>query len=95
MLEWEYDKSLDEESEKNMKTFEYEAMVANGENQCGTLEAETQKDAIAKIRDMGMFPTKVREALIEQPYEKDYLEYLAETFGKKLIAWGKALTGDK
>ena len=95
MLEWEYDKSLDEESEKNMKTFKYEAIVADGENQCGTLQAEDQKDAIKKVRDMGMFPTKVREVEIVNAYEKDYLEYLAETFGKKLIAWGKALTGDE
>ena len=76
-----------------MKEFEYVAIVFGGDEQCGTISAEDSKDAIQQIRDMGLFPTKVREKVSkkEREYRKTYFQYIAELLGDKLIEIGKNL----
>lgn len=44
-----------------MPTFTYEAMNAAGHESNGELDAQTTEEAIGKIREQGLFPTKVRE----------------------------------
>jgi type IV pilus assembly protein PilC len=44
-----------------MPTFQYEAMNNVGQAVKGTVDAATSEEAIAKVRSMGNFPTKIRE----------------------------------
>ncbi len=44
-----------------MPTFQYEAMNNVGQAVKGTVEAVSSEEAIAKVRSMGNFPTKIRE----------------------------------
>jgi type IV pilus assembly protein PilC len=44
-----------------MPVFVYEAMTAKGEPITNEVEAATSEEAIGKVRQMGYFPTKVRE----------------------------------
>lgn len=44
-----------------MATFQYEAMNAAGQEVKDEVEANTSEDAITKIRNLGYFPTKVRQ----------------------------------
>lgn len=76
------------------KEFMYEALEAGGGPTEGTLAAKDSKDAIQQIRDMGLFPTKVREILREEKYGS-YLEYLSELLGDRLIEWGNKIKGNR
>ncbi len=44
-----------------MSTYLYEAMNAAGHEEKGEIEAVTTEEAISKIREQGLFPTKVKE----------------------------------
>jgi len=44
-----------------MPTFQYEAMNAAGQEVPGQIDAATTEEAIGRIREMGLFPTKVKE----------------------------------
>ena len=44
-----------------MSTFQYEAMNAAGQEVPGQIDAATTEEAIGRIREMGLFPTKVKE----------------------------------
>ncbi|MBN1553924.1 MAG: type II secretion system F family protein [Phycisphaerae bacterium] len=44
-----------------MPTFQYEAMNNVGQAVKGTVDAASSEEAIAKVRSMGNFPTKIRE----------------------------------
>jgi len=44
-----------------MPTFQYEAMNSSGQTVKGTIDADTSEEAVAKIRSMGNFPTKLKE----------------------------------
>ena len=44
-----------------MATFQFEAMNAQGKEEKGEIEALSSEEAISKIRNMGFFPTKIRE----------------------------------
>ncbi|MFO7858722.1 MAG: type II secretion system F family protein [Ectothiorhodospiraceae bacterium] len=44
-----------------MAVFEYEAMNAEGKPVVDTLEAKNTEEAIGRIREMGLFPTRVNE----------------------------------
>jgi type IV pilus assembly protein PilC len=44
-----------------MATFTYEAMNAQGKEEKGEIEALSSEEAISKIRNLGYFPTKIRE----------------------------------
>ena len=44
-----------------MATFQFEAMNAQGKEEKGEIEALSSEEAISKIRNMGYFPTKIRE----------------------------------
>ncbi|MHC4552634.1 MAG: type II secretion system F family protein, partial [Planctomycetota bacterium] len=43
-----------------MPIFQYDALDAKGNESAGTIEALSSKEAISKIRNKGLFPTKVR-----------------------------------
>ncbi len=43
-----------------MPTFEYIALDTNGHEACGQIDALCNKEAVSKIRNKGLFPTKVR-----------------------------------
>ena len=43
-----------------MPTFQYQALDAKGNESTGQIEALSNKEAISKIRNKGLFPTKVR-----------------------------------
>jgi len=51
-----------------MPKFSYVAMDQKGKEQKGVLEVGTQNEAIARVRDMGLFPTKIVE--VDKPKEK-------------------------
>ena len=44
-----------------MPTFSYEAMSAQGKEVKDDIEVLSSEEAISKIRDLGYFPTKIRE----------------------------------
>ena len=41
--------------------FNYDAMDSNGKEVDGVLEASSSEEAISKIRNLGLFPTKIKE----------------------------------
>ena len=45
-----------------MATFQYEAMNSVGQAVKGAVDATSSEEAITKIRAMGNFPTKIKEA---------------------------------
>jgi type IV pilus assembly protein PilC len=49
-----------------MPTFQYEAMNESGKPQKGTVNAASSEDAIARIRNQGLFPTSVREQKVKK-----------------------------
>jgi len=49
-----------------MPQFKYEARKGPGETSTGTLEAESQRAAVARLREMGFFPLSVEEAEAEE-----------------------------
>ena len=51
-----------------MPKFNYVAMDAHGKETKGTLEVASQNEAIARVKDMQLFPTKIVE--IEKAKEK-------------------------
>src|ERR1700732_5159419 len=44
-----------------MPKFNYVAMDAHGKETKGTLEVSTQNEAIGRVKEMGLFPTKIVE----------------------------------
>ncbi len=48
-----------------MPQYEYEVKKAPGEAVTGVLEAENERAALARLRDMGYFPTAIREHIAE------------------------------
>lgn len=55
-----------------MPQYQYEVKKAPGETATGVLEAESQRAAVSRLRDMGYFPIKVEEYVGEA--EKDVLK---------------------
>src|ERR1043166_6972312 len=53
-----------------MATFAYTAMNSSGQEVKEEIEANTNEEAIAKIRGKGLFPTKVREKAAKQKVSK-------------------------
>ena len=64
-----------------MPKFSYVAMDAHGKENKGTLEVASQNEAIGRVRDMGLFPTKIVE--VEKPKEKAGDKKAAKAGGKK------------
>ena len=44
-----------------MPKYTYVAMDAHGKESKGTLEVASQNEAISRVKDMGLFPTKIVE----------------------------------
>src|SRR5438445_7374548 len=53
-----------------MPKFSYVAMDAHGKETKGTLEVGTQNEAIGRVKEMGLFPTKIVETDKEKPDKK-------------------------
>ena len=53
-----------------MPKFTYVAMDAQGKEQKGTIEATSQNEAIGRVKDMQLFPTKIVEVEKEKPEKK-------------------------
>ena len=53
-----------------MAKFDYVALDAQGKEQKGTLEVASQGDAIARLKDMGYYPTKVAPAAAKKGAKK-------------------------
>ena len=51
-----------------MPKFSYVAMDSKGKEQKGVLEVGTQNEAISRVKEMGLFPTKIVE--VDKPKEK-------------------------
>jgi type IV pilus assembly protein PilC len=51
-----------------MPKFSYVAMDSRGKEQKGVLEVGTQNEAISRVKEMGLFPTKIVE--VDKPKEK-------------------------
>lgn len=57
-----------------MPQFRYEVKKGPGESATGVLEAENQRAAVARLRDMGYFPLSVEEFTGEDGTKKDVLK---------------------
>jgi type IV pilus assembly protein PilC len=53
-----------------MPKFSYVAMDSRGKETKGTLEVASQNEAIGRVKDMGLFPTKIVELDKEKPEKK-------------------------
>ena len=53
-----------------MPKFNYVAMDTKGKETKGTLDVANQNEAIARVKDMGFYPTKITEVAAEKPGEK-------------------------
>ena len=51
-----------------MPKYSYVAMDAHGKEVKGTLEVASQNEAIGRVKEMGLFPTKIVE--VDKPKEK-------------------------
>jgi type IV pilus assembly protein PilC len=54
-----------------MPKFNYVAMDAHGKESKGTLEVASQNEAIARVKEMNLFPTKIVEVDKEKPAKAD------------------------
>jgi len=53
-----------------MPKFNYEAMDQKGKVQKGVLEVTSQNEAIGRVKEMGLYPTKIMEQAKEKPAKK-------------------------
>ena len=53
-----------------MPTFQFEAMNAQGQEVKDEIDALSSEEAISKIRNLGYFPTKIREKGGRRPGKK-------------------------
>src|SRR3954471_20786833 len=53
-----------------MPKYNYVAMDAHGKETRGTLEVTSQNEAIGRVKEMGLFPTKIVETDKEKPDKK-------------------------
>jgi type IV pilus assembly protein PilC len=67
-----------------MPKFSYVAMDSRGKEQKGVLEVASQNEAIARVREMQLFPTKIVE--VDKPKEKGAKKAAAPSGGAKAKA---------
>jgi type IV pilus assembly protein PilC len=72
-----------------MPKYNYVAMDAHGKETKGTLEVATQNEAIGRVKEMGLFPTKIVE--VDKTKEKD--KGVADKKGKPAKANAKGKKG--
>lgn len=70
-----------------MPKFSYVAMDQKGKEQKGTIEVASQNEAIGRVKEMGLFPTKIVE--VDKVKEKDKGEKKAAGAGAPKAAGGK------
>ena len=84
-----------------MAFYTYKAMKAGGDYVSDIISADNQSEAITKLRQLDLFPVKVREASRKEirelmpdapiPTKQTYFEFVCESIGDKLIEWGNKL----
>ena len=84
-----------------MAYYYYKAMKADGSYVSDIMSSENHSKAVTKLRQLDLFPIKVREATreeirkafpgAEKAPRQTYLEFLCENIGNKLIEWGNYL----
>lgn len=72
-----------------MLIFEYEALSSEGQEVKGEIEALSTNEAISKMRDKGLFPTKVRPKGVKDDANKVKPDSILKLFSRKLFFWGK------
>src|SRR5438045_3120240 len=60
-----------------MPKFSYVAMDSRGAEMKGTLDVANQNEAIGRVKEMGLFPTKIVEVEKEKPEKKGKKETAA------------------
>jgi len=73
-----------------MPTFQYEAMNSVGQSVKGDVEAASSEEAIAKVRSLGNFPTKIRERSARKPKAAPTTATVAASPGAKRRSLGRA-----
>ena len=53
-----------------MPKFNYIALDARGNETKGSIEVASQNEAIGRVKEMGLFPTKISEAEKDKPADK-------------------------
>lgn len=66
-----------------MPKFSYVAMNQKGKETKGTLEVASQSEAIGRVKEMGLFPTKIVEIDKEKPGKKAKAKAAAKPAGKR------------
>ncbi len=66
-----------------MSNYTYEAMNASGKSQKGNVEANSADEAAKKIRELGFFPTAVREQKVKGGFGEDGKKAVARDAKKK------------
>src|SRR3954462_2815768 len=66
-----------------MPKFNYVAMDSHGKETRGTLEVSSQNEAIGRVKEMGLFPTKIIELDKEKPDKKAGKAGSGKPAGKK------------
>src|ERR1051325_1114561 len=66
-----------------MPKFNYVAMDSHGKETKGTLEVNSQNEAIGRVKEMGLFPTKIVEVEKAAPAKKGAGRPVAKGGGKK------------
>src|SRR5208283_5122881 len=67
-----------------MPKYSYVAMDAHGKETKGTLEVASQNEAIGRVKEMGLFPTKIVEVgKVKEKADKPARAAAAKTGGKK------------
>src|SRR5258706_7459096 len=75
-----------------MPTYAFEAMNSSGQEVKDEIDASTSEEAIAKIRQKGFFPTKVREKAGKKKVGKKMEEVSSASTGKMPISIGGVST---
>jgi len=71
-----------------MPKFSYVAMDQKGKEQKGTIEVASQNEAIGRVKEMGLFPTKIVEVDKAKPKaEKKASGAAAKSAGARKKGW--------
>ena len=77
-----------------MPKFSYVAMDAKGKETKGTLEVSNQNEAIARVKEMQLFPTKIVEVEKEKPAIKSAMQQMGQ-FHSQMRTLEEASTFDE
>ncbi|HLH56471.1 MAG TPA: type II secretion system F family protein [Verrucomicrobiae bacterium] len=70
-----------------MSNYSYVAVDSRGDEQRGILDVQTQTEAIRRVREMGLFPTKVKPASLALPRRRSPMASLRAARPDKIVNW--------